>query len=161
MVDKKEAKKAIRTDIDASTIAEEIKLMYLMAGATMSVVEDVRKRIGNIYLKHGLMATHNEMLSGLNDFCKSVKQAGYHFYNRIDTQIISATWGIGCEEKGGNVEAYDGFNADQLEVVRLLMLYVDRTIRSQDAFSKVFKTLRQLPSQGVFKDEDIARFKQK
>lgn len=39
----KNSKKAIRSDIEATTIAEELKLMYLMAGATQSVVEDVMK----------------------------------------------------------------------------------------------------------------------
>lgn len=60
-----------------------------------------------------------------------------------------------------NAEAYDGFSQDQLEVVRLLMLYVDRTARNNDAFAKVFATLRRMPGNGLFKDEDIARFKMK
>lgn len=51
----KNSKKAIRSDIEATTIAEELKLMYLMAGATQSVVEDVMKRLRSIYRKNGFV----------------------------------------------------------------------------------------------------------
>ena len=34
----KDTKKAIRSDIEATTLTEEMKLMYLLAGATQSVV---------------------------------------------------------------------------------------------------------------------------
>lgn len=130
----KNSKKAIRSDIEATTIVEELKLMYLMAGATQSVVEDVMKRLRGIY-------------------------------SRIDNHVINCTWGMGRDEEHpdapGDAEAYDSFTQDQLEVVRLLMLYVDRTARNNDAFAKVFATLRKLPENGIFKDEDIARFKMK
>lgn len=39
------------------------------------------------------------------------------------------------------------------------MLHIDRTARSNEAYAKVFKTLRQLPSGNLFKDEDIAKYK--
>ncbi len=61
----------------------------------------------------------------------------------------------------GNTEAYEGFMEDKLEVVRLVMLYIDRTALNNDAFARVFKTLRNLPPGGVFKDEDVAMFKMK
>ena len=88
----KNSKKAIRSDIEATTIAEELKLMYLMAGATQSVVEDVMKRLRNIYRKNGFIIKDNEMLSGLNDFCRCIKQADFHFFNRIDNHVINCTW---------------------------------------------------------------------
>lgn len=161
----KNSKKAIRSDIEATTIAEELKLMYHMAGATQSVVEDVMKRLRCIYRRNGFIIKDNEMLSGLNDFCRCIKQADFHFFNRIDNHVINCTWGMGRDEDHpdapGNAEAYDGFSQDQLEVVRLLMLYVDRTARNNDAFAKVFATLRRMPGNGLFKDEDIARFKMK
>ena len=107
----------------------------------------------------------NSLLSGLNDFCRCIKQADFHFFNRIDNHVINCTWGMGRDEDHpdapGNAEAYDGFSQDQLEVVRLLMLYVDRTARNNDAFAKVFATLRKMPGNGLFRDEDIARFKMK
>lgn len=161
----KEKKKAIRADIDASSITEEMKLMYLLAGATQSVVENVMNRLRAIYRRHGLVIRENEMLSGLNDYCKCIRQAGFHYYSRIDNHVINCTWGMGRDEDNpdapGNPEAYESFMEDQLEVVRLLMLYIDRTTCNGEAFAKVFRMLRKLPGGGVFKDEDIAMFKMK
>ena len=37
------------------------------------------------------------------------------------------------------------------------MLYADR-ICDEDTYAKLFKTLRQMPTRGIFSDEDIARF---
>ena len=95
----KNSKKAIRSDIEATTIVEELKLMYLMAGATQSVVEDVMKRLRVIYRRNGFIIKDNEMLSGLNDFCRCIKQAGFHFYSRIDNHVINCTWGMGRDEE--------------------------------------------------------------
>ena len=161
----KETKNAIRAEIEASSITEELKMMSLLAGATQSVVENVMNRLRAIYRRNGLVIRENDMLSGLNDFCRCIRQAGFHYYNRVDSHVINCTWGMGRDEDNpdapGNPEAYDGFVEDQLEVVRLVMLYIDRTAGNNDAFSKVFRTLRNLPSGGVFKDEDIAVFKMK
>ena len=159
----KDTKKAIRADIEATTLTEEMKLMYLLAGATQSVVEDVMNRLRAIYRKNGLAIRENEMLSGLNDFCRCVRQAGFHYYNRIDNHVINCTWGMGRDEghpdADGDTEAYDGFMEDQLEVVRLVMLYVDRTARNAEAFGRVFGTLRRMSGSGIFTDADISRFK--
>lgn len=156
-------KKAIHDDIDKTTIPQEMKLMYIVASACQTIVEDVHRRVKSEFRKHGLIAGENELLTGLNDYCKAVKAASFHFYNRIDPQIADATWGIGRDEDNpdGNPEAYDGFNDDANEIARLLMLYVDRTVRDNKAFAKVFTTLRKLPSHGMFEDKDIAHFKRK
>lgn len=156
-------RKAIYDDIDRTTIPQEMKLMYMMASACQSVVEDVHRRIKSVFRNHGLIAGENELLKGLNDYCKSVKAASFHFYNRIDPQIADATWGIGRDEDNpeGNPELYDGFSDDANEIVRLMMLYIDRTARDNKAFAKVFTTLRKLPSHELFEDKDIAHFKRK
>ena len=76
-------RQAIHDDIDRTTIPQEMKLMYMMASACQSVVEDVHRRIKSVFRNHGLIAGENELLKGLNDYCKSVKAASFHFYNRI------------------------------------------------------------------------------
>ena len=161
----KKTRKAIFDDIGKTTIPEEMKVMYMMADATQTMVEHVYERVAQIFRRHGYNTGDNELLTGLNDFCKAVRMAGYHFYNRVEPQISNATWGIGRDDEnpggGGNSKAYDGFHEDANELVRLVMLYVDRTARNNDGFAKVFKTLRQLPSNGFFKDEDISHFKMK
>ena len=162
----KATRKAIFDAIGKSTIPEEMKVMYLMADATQTLVEHVYSRVSGVFQRHGYKTGENELLTGLNDYCKAVRQAGYHFYNRVEPQISSATWGIGRDDEnpnagGGYVQAYDRFHEDANEVVRLVMLYIDRTARNNEGFAKVFKTLRQLSSNGIFKDEDISYFKMK
>ena len=161
----KEIRKAIFDDIGKSTIPEEMKAMYLIADACQTIVERVYNRVSGVFRKHGYNTRDNELLTGLNDFCKAVKMASYHFYNRVEPQISNSTWGIGRDEDnpsgGGNSRAYDGFHEDANEIARLVLLYIDRTARNNQAFAKVFKTLRQMPSNGFFKDEDISYYKVK
>lgn len=154
-------KKAIRESIATTSIPEEMKLMYMMASATQSVVENVFSRIRNQYRNHGYDVTANDLLSGLNDYCKCVKQASVKFFERIQPQIDKATWGIGRDDdtEGGNVLAFDGFNGAALEICRLVMLHIDRTANNDKAFSQVFRTLRKLPTQGVFEDKDVSRYR--
>ena len=161
---KKELDK-IRSDIDKSTIPDMLKVLYLMANATELLSQQSFLRIKAVFAKNGFIAKENELLSGINQYCKLIKQATFQFFDRIDPQITNATWGIGRNEDDpnapGNTSALDGFNEDANEICRLVLLYLDRTARNNDAFSKVFKTLRQLPSSGLINDEDIARFKMK
>ena len=161
---KKELDK-IRSDIDKSTIPDMLKVLYLMANATELLSQQSFLRIKAVFAKNGFIAKENELLTGINQYCKLIRQASFQFFDRIDPQITNATWGIGRNEDDpnapGNTSALDGFNEDANEICRLVLLYIDRTARNNDAFSKVFKTLRQLPSSGLINDEDIARFKMK
>ena len=146
MKDKKtinaEAAKAAADDIHASSIPNEIKLMVQLANSCQVVVEDVFNR-----------------LKGLTDYCKAVKAAGWHFFNKIDPLITDATFFSGDEIHDGMtpVQRYDAFNGAANIGVRLLMLYADR-ICDEDTYGKLFKTLRQMPTRGIFSDTDIARF---
>ena len=159
----KAKKKAIHDDVRDSSIPEEMKLMYLTASACQSIVERVFQRIKNVYARHGYICDENELLSGLNEYCKTIKRASNVFYERINPQIEKATWGIGRSEDDdeGNILAYDGFNGAACELVRLMMLHIDRTANDDKAYSQVFRTLRKLPSKGVFDDKDVSRYKLK
>ncbi len=153
------AAKAADKDIYSSTIPNEIKLMVQMANSTFVVVNDVFSRIKGVYAKHGFRPTNdNEILKGLTDFCKAVKAAGYHFFNRIEPLITDATFYSGDGDDGmTGSQRYDAFNGAANIGVRLLMLYADR-VCNEETYGKLFKTLRQMPTRGVFSDDDIARF---
>jgi hypothetical protein len=153
------AAKAAEKDIHSSSIPNEIKLMVQLANSCQVVVEDVFNRIKGVYARHGFRPSNdNEILKGLTDYCKSVKAAGWHFFNKIDPLIIDATFGQGMGEDGVTpTQRYDAFNGAANIGVRLLMLYADR-ICDDDTYGKLFKTLRQMPTRGVFSDDDIARF---
>jgi len=157
-----EAAKAAEKDIYTSSIPSEIKLMIQLANSCQVVVEDTFNRIKGVYARHGFRPTNdNEILKGLADYCKAVKAAGWHFFNKIDPLITDATFGQGMGEDGITpAQRYDAFNGAANIGVRLLMLYADR-IYDDDTYAKLFKTLRQMPSRGVFSDEDIARFTNK
>lgn len=148
----KETRKLIRERIDKSTIPDEIKLMYVVAFACQYIVEHCDIRLRGVYAQCGVKTSGNDLLSGLNDYSKAVKMASARFYDRIEGQIIGATFDI------GGTESYDGFNKDVTELVRLLMLYIDRTARDNDKAEKVFSMLEEMPSLGIFRDEDIEHF---
>lgn len=158
---------AIRQDIAKSTIPEQLKVLYLMANACEILSQQSFQRIRAVFARHGLVTKENDLLTGINQYCKYIKMASFQFFERIDPQIINATWGMNRDEDNpdaspvGNSSALDGFNEDANEICRLVLLYIDRTARNNDGFAKVFKTLRQLPSAGLINDSDIARFKMK
>ena len=159
-------RKAIRQDMANSTIPNHLKVLLLMASATETLSQQTYRRIRAIFAKHGIPTKDSETLSGINQYCKFIKMASYQFFERVDPMIIHATWGLGRDEDNpdgpvGDATLLDGFNADSNAIIRLVLLYCDRTLRNGEAFAKVFKTLRQLPSSGMIHDEDIARFKMK
>lgn len=149
----KDTRKLIKEKIDKSSIPDEVKLMYIVACACQYIVEHCDSRIRNVFANCGVKTKGNDLLSGLNDYSKAVKMASARFYDRIEGQIIGATSEI------GGPGSYDGFNGDATELVRLMMLYVDRTARSRDKAGKVFALLGDMPSLGLFTEEDINHFK--
>ena len=158
----KEREKAIRDEIKSSTIPEELKVLFLMANATELMSTQAFERLKSVFRRHGYVINENEILTGITQYCKMIKMATYQFFDRIEPQIQGATFfAERYEGEPGDSGAYDGFLSDTNEICRLVLLYIDRTARSKEGFAKVFKTLRQLPSAGIIKDEDIAKYKMK
>lgn len=150
-----EHKKIIREEINQSTIPEELKVLTIMANATRILSEQCLQRLRAIYVKNGFKLKENSLLSGINDYCRMEMQACFQFTHSVEPLIQHSTFEV------GGVENYDSFNADSNEIVRLVLLYIDRTANDKEAFAKVFKTLRNLPTKGIFEDKDISRFKMK
>lgn len=151
----KETRKKIWNDIEATTIPEEIKALYLLADATETMSTQIFERIKRVYVRNGYKLNENELLTGINEYCKSVKKASFQFYQKIEPQISGATFGI------GGVEHYDNFNGWANEICRLLLLYLDRCAGDSDTFSKTFAMLRKRKSGGLINDEDITKYKMK
>lgn len=158
----KETIKAIHDDIDKTSIPEEMKLMYLMANATQSVLLHVYDRIKSAYLRHGYNTTENPLLKGLNDYCKTVKRASTLFEDKIQPQIDNATWGIGLDEnEEGSIIAFDGFNSKSNEFVRLIQNYMNAA-DSEKMYKAVFTTMRRMASpKPLFENKVISHFKMK
>lgn len=161
----KDTRKKIRQDIDQSTIPEEMSVLYMMANATDIMCNMIFNRIKAVYVRNGYKINENELLTGINDYCKSVKMASAQFFQRIEPQVQGATWGRHQDDEHpdapGDTDAYNHFMDDGNEICRLVLLYTDRCAKSQQNYGKIFKTLRQLPSGGLIKDEDISRYKMK
>lgn len=158
----KEELEAIHKDIDASSIPEEMKLMYLMANATQSVVLHIYDRVKLAYLRHGYNTTENPLLKGLNEYCKTVKRASSLFEDKIQPQIDNATWGVGLDEnEEGNLVAFDGFNAKSNEFVRLLQNYMNAA-DAEKMYKAVFTTMRKNAAPNpLFENKVISHFKMK
>lgn len=110
----KETRKLIREKIGKSSIPDEIKLMYAVASACQCMVEHCDSRIRSVFASFGVKTSGNDLLSGLNDYSKAVKMASARFYDRIEGQIIGATFDI------GGAESYDGFNGDATDLYACL-----------------------------------------
>ncbi len=151
----------IYADVEASTIPEELKVLYLMANATEIMSTQCFERLKLVFARNGYIINENELLTGITQYCKMIKQATFHFFERVEPQIQGATFFAGRDEGDttGDAKAYDNFNASSNEICRLVLLHVDRTSRNSDGYAKVFKTLRQLPSAGLIADEDISKYK--
>ena len=155
----KKKKKEIKKQMLDSSIPDEMKLMLLLASACQNVVQHVFTRIKGVYIAHGYNCQSNEMLSGLNDYCDSVKSASFHFFERVNPHVINSTWSVGMEETGeGNIVAHQGFENKVNEIVRLLMKYIN-CADGREAYEKVFTLLARLPKDGPFEDKVISHFK--
>lgn len=150
-----EKKKDIRRQIDETTIPEELKVLTIMANATRILSEQCYQRIRAIYAKNGFLLKDNELLSGITEYSNMERKACYQFFHKVEPMICHSTFDV------GGAEQYDSFNQDSNELIRLILLYIDRTSMDNEAFGKVFKVLRNMPSKGIFNNEDIARFKMK
>ena len=151
----KEKKARIRQYIDASSIPEELKVLYMMAKSTDTICAQSFNRIKSVYQMHGVTVKENPLLSGITDYCDLIQRATFKFFQRIEPQISDSTWG------SNGAEAYDAFADDANEIARLIMLYVDRTARNRDGAKQVFDLLKSLPSGGIFSDKDIEKYRLK
>jgi hypothetical protein len=148
----KATKDKIRKDIDKSSIPDEAKVLYEMANATELMSVQIFERIKAVYVRNGYDLKENELLTGLNEYCKNVKMATSRFQAQIHPQIYNATINI------AGSGAYDWFNSDTNELCQLVLLYIDRTARNNENYEKIFNFLNGLSSCGIFSDKDINRF---
>lgn len=148
----KATKDKIRKDIDKSSIPDEVKVLYEMAGATELISTQVFERIKSVYAKNGYKCSENELLSGINEYCKAVKRASFLFFQRIEPSVCGATIDV------YGSKSYDWFNSDINELCRLVLTYIDRCARNNENYDKVFESLNGLSSCGIFSDEDINRY---
>lgn len=122
-----------------------INVLHLMLQASSVLVEDIDQQLRwqgdkfnrekKMYFKH---------------YQRCIEQArGYMEKFGLDTSCWEAV--------GEDSRKYSNIIADANELIRLVMLYVDRA-HSEDGYYKIMRFVRSLPENGIFPERYIARF---
>ena len=154
--EKAEARKAMKKEIfqhiAGTSVPNMMKLVFVLAKTLELLDEQTFRMIRGIFRAHGYIVRENDILSGIADYCRKRRQASASFEDRYEQMIASTTF------NAGGVKTYDHFNEDCNEILRLVMLYLDRCAGSDSAHLQVFGLLEGMPSSGLFTKEDIQRF---
>lgn len=122
-----------------------VNVLHLFLQATTVLVEDIDQQLqaqGNRF--------HKEKKQYIKNYTRCVDQSRYWMEKfGLDTSCWEAV--------GEDGRAYSNVIADANELIRLVMLYVDRA-HSEDGYYKIFRFLRSMPEQGLFPEWYIARF---
>lgn len=122
-----------------------VNCLHLMLQATTVLVEDIDQQLkvqGNRF--------HREKKQYIKNYARSLEQARYWMEKfGLDTSCWEAV--------GEDGRAYSNVIADANELIRLVMLYVDRA-HTEDGYYKIFRFLRSLPENGLFPEWYIGRF---
>ena len=122
-----------------------VNVLHLMLQATSVLIEDIDQQLQRqgdrfsrekkMYFKH---------------YQRCLEQArGYMEKFGLDTSCWEAV--------GEDSKKYSNIIADANELIRVVMLYVDRA-HSEDGYYKIMRHLRSLPENGLFPESYIARF---
>lgn len=122
-----------------------VNVLHLMLQATTVLVEDIDQQLRAQGSKF-----HKEKKQYIKNYARCVEQARYWMEKfGLDTSCWEAV--------GEDGRAYSNVIADANELIRLVMLYVDRA-HTEDGYYKIFRYLRSLPENGLFPEWYIARF---
>lgn len=124
-------------------IGNELKLAYNFAQATDILLASIGRRLKQF----GGM--RQEKKQNFNRFTKAVKDAAYWYERAFEGDLEAAT----C----GEWSRLDGYRQDANELIRVMMLYIDRTT-TYKTYGEVMEYLRNLPEGGLFSAEDVKRY---
>ena len=122
-----------------------VNVLHLLLQASSVLIEDIDMQLhaqGNRF--------HQEKKKHFKNYQRCIEQArGYMEKFGLDTSCWEAV--------GEDGRAYSNVIADANELIRVVMLYVDRA-HSDDGYYKIMRYLRSLPENGLFPEWYIARF---
>ena len=125
-------------------IGNELKLAYNLAMATDILFQTIARRLH--FLGSGLK---QEKKQAFNRFSKAIQDASYWFDRAYEGDLEAATCGVWTR--------LDGYRQDSNELIRAMMLYIDRTT-TYKTYEDVIAYLKSLPKGGIFGEEDLARY---
>lgn len=140
----------MKEDIDISQIANtpvenEVTLLYELATALDILVYDIDQmlsRTGHSFSREKKMQ--------FRAYAKSVKDATYYL-DKLGVE--RALWRAAQE----NYTVADNCLADAYELIRIIMLYIDRS-HNDASFRSIYRHMSNLPQTGIFPDGYINRF---
>lgn len=130
-------------DEAVKSVGNLLKLAYNFAQATDVLMSSIALRLR----RFGGMKREKKLAFGR--FCRAVEDAAYWFDRAFEGDLEAAT----C----GEWKKLDGYRQDANELIRAMMLYVDRTT-TYKTYGEVMKYLTNMPEGGLFSADDIKMF---
>lgn len=128
-----------------TSLGWKVDVFYLLLQAVSIIMTDIDEE-----LKKAGSAFQREKKMQVNRLLKCHKDAERYFDAiGVDSSMFDAV--------GQNSKRYDNAMADAFELVREILLYVDRSA-TDEGFYSIFRFMRSLPTSGRFTEKDIARF---
>lgn len=121
----------------------EIHMMYDLARAAEILIYDIDRR-----LRQKNMCFHREKKQLFNKITGLV-EALMKQYDKLEDDFVVA---------GLSAERYDLMRVEANELIRLVLLYADKTARSEDNLNKIFEFIKSLDGEGLVTDEVLNRF---
>lgn len=140
---KKEQDFKTRIDRAVKVVGNDLKLAYGFAQAVDILLASVARRLSAF----GGMKREKKM--AFNQFRKAVESAAYWYDRAFEGDLEAATCGEWVK--------LDGYRQDSNELIRAMMLYIDRTT-TYKTYGDLIKHMEDMPEGGIFSAEDIARF---
>lgn len=130
-------------DEAVKSVGNLLKLAYNFAQATDVLMSSIALRLR----RFGGMK--QEKKRAFNQFRKAVENASYWFDRAFEGDLEAAT--------RGDWGKLDGYRQDANELIRVMMLYIDRTT-TYKTYGEVMKYLTTMPEGGLFSANDIKEF---
>lgn len=132
-----------RINAASALVGNELKLAYNLAQAVDILLASVARRLSAF----GGMKREKKM--AFSQFRKAVESAAYWFDRAFEGDLEAATCGEWLK--------LDGYRQDANELIRVMMLYIDRTT-TYKTYGELVKHMEDMPEGGIFSAGDIARF---
>ena len=130
-------------DEAVKSVGNLLKLAYNFAQATDVLISLIALRLR----RFGGMK--QEKKHAFNQHRKAVENADYWYDRTFEGDLEAST----C----GDWKKLDGYRQDANELIRVMMLYIDRTTTCK-TYDNVIRYLTELPEGGLFSSDDIKEF---
>ena len=131
--------------LERTPLGWEVSILHVMLQAVDVIIEDIDQQL------HAQSASfRQDKKMYFKHYQRCIEQArGYLEKFGLDTSCWEAV--------GKDSRRYSNIIADANEMVRLILLYVDRS-HTEENYYNIFRFLRSLPENGIFPERFIGRF---